>query len=65
MVLKYDSDKEVAFLLSISEGLSLLDFFGLDSIASLNSLSGAISGLFANYWTTYAKRNTITAQSKK
>jgi len=39
MVLKHDSEEEAAFLLSMSIELSQLDFYTLDSIAGLNSLS--------------------------
>ena len=64
-VLKQDSEEEVAFLLSVSEGLSQLDFSALDSVAGLDMLSEAISGLFANCWATYAKRITVTSRSKE
>ena len=47
-VLEQDSEKEAAFLLSVSEGLSQLDFSALDSVAGLDSLSEVISGLFAD-----------------
>jgi len=49
----------------MSKGLSQLDFPILDSIAGLDLLSEAISRLFADCWTTYAKRITITTYSKK
>jgi len=65
MVLKRDSKEETAFLLSVSEGLSQLNFSSLDSTAGLNLLSEAISGLFADCWATYAKKNTITTRSKE
>jgi len=48
-VLKQDSDKEVAFLLSMSEGLSQLDYSALGSVTGLDLLSEAISVLFENY----------------
>jgi len=64
-VLKQDSDEKAAFLLSVSEGLSQLDFSALDSVNGLDMLSEAISGLFANCWATYAKKNTITTRSKE
>ncbi len=48
MVLKYNSKEEVAFLLSMSERLSQLDFYILDSVAGLNLLSKIISKLFAD-----------------
>ena len=64
-VLKQDSEEEAAFLLSVSEGLSQLDFSALDSVAGLDMLSEAISGLFADYWATYAKRITVTSRSKE
>jgi len=60
IVFKHDSEEEVVFLLSVSEGLSQLDFYTLDSVASLNSLSKAISKLFSNYWATYVKRIMVT-----
>jgi len=57
--------QEAAFLLSVSEGLSQLDFSALDSVTGLDMLSEAISGLFADCWATYAKRITVTSCSKK
>jgi len=48
MVFKHDSEKKVAFLLSVSEELSQLNFYTLDSVASLNLLSETISKLFAD-----------------
>jgi len=47
-VLKQDNDEKVAFLLSVSEELSQLDFSALDSVTGLDLLSEAISGLFAD-----------------
>jgi len=64
-VLKQDSDEEVAFLLSVGEGLSQLDFSALDSVTGLYMLSEAISGLFADCWATYAKKVTVTSCSKE
>ena len=64
-VLKQDSEEEAAFLLSVSEGLSQLNFSALDSVAGLDMLSEAISGLFADCWATYAKRITVTSRSKE
>ena len=64
-VLKQDSKEEAVFLFSVSEGLSQLDFSALDSVAGLDSLSEAISGLFADCWATYAKRITVTSHSKE
>jgi len=49
----------------VSKGLSQLNFSILDSITGLDLLSEAISRLFADCWTTYAKRITITTHSKK
>ena len=49
----------------MSEGLSQLNFSSLDSTTGLNLLSEAISGLFADCWATYAKKNTVTTQSKE
>jgi len=39
IVLKHDSEEETAFLLSVNEGLSQLNFSSLDSTAGLNLLS--------------------------
>ena len=64
-VLKQDSEEEAAFLLSVSEGLSQLNFSALDSVAGLDMLSEAISGLFADCWATYAKRITVTSCFKE
>ena len=64
-VLKQNSEEEAAFLLSVSEGLSQPDFSALDSVAGLDMLSEAISGLFADCWTTYARRITVTSRSKE
>ena len=64
-VLKQDNKEHAAFLLSVSEGLSQLDFSALNSVASLDMLSEAISRLFADCWATYAKRITVTSCSKK
>ena len=64
-VLKQDSEEEAAFLLSVSEGLSQLDFSALDSVTGLDMLSEAISRLFADCWATYAKRITVTSRSKE
>ena len=65
MVLKCNSKEKMAFLLSVSEGLSQLNFSSLDFTTSLDLLSKAISRLFANYWATYAKKNTVTIWSKE
>ena len=65
MVLKRDSEEEAAFLLSVSKGLSQLNFSSLDSTAGLDLLSEAISRLFADCWATYAKKNTVTTRSKE
>jgi len=48
MVLKHDSEEEVAFLLSVSKGLLQLNFSSLDSTAGLDLLSEAISRLLAD-----------------
>jgi len=64
-VLKQDSEEEAAFLLSVGEGLSQLDFSALDSVTGLGLLSEVISGLFADCWATYAKRITVTSCSKE
>ena len=65
MVLKYNNEEEVIFFLFISEDLSQINFYTLDFVVGLNSLSEVISVLFANCWTTYAKRIMITTWSKK
>jgi len=48
MVIKHNNEEKVAFFLSVSEGLSLLDFYILDFIISLDLLSKAISELVSN-----------------
>jgi len=65
MVSKCDSEKKAIFLLSVNKRLSQLDFYTLDSITGLDSLSEVISMLFVNYWVTCVKRITVTTQSKK
>ena len=50
MVLKYDSKEEITFLLSVSEGLSQLNFSSLDFTIGLDLLSKAIFRLFVNCW---------------
>ena len=50
MVLKRDSEEETAFLLSVSEGLSQLNFSSLDFTIGLDLLSKAIFRLFVNCW---------------
>ena len=65
MVLKHDSEEETVFLLSVSKGLSQLNFSSLDFIASLDLLFEAISRLFADCWATYAKKITVTTWSKE
>jgi len=52
MVLKHNSEEKVIFFLFISEDLSQLNFYTLDFVAGLNSLSQVISVLFADYKTT-------------
>ena len=64
-VLKQDSEEKAAFLFSVSEGLSKLDFSALDSVTGLDMLSETISELFADCWATYAKRITIISCSKE
>ena len=49
----------------MSEGLLQLNFSSLDFIASLDLLSEAISGLFADCWATYAKKITVITRSKE
>jgi len=60
MVIKHNNEEKVAFFLSVSEGLSLLDFYILDFIISLDLLSKAISELVSNCQATYVKRITVT-----
>jgi len=55
----------MAFLLSMSKGLSQLNFYTLDSVSGLNLLFREISGLSSNCWATYAKIIIVTTQSKK
>ena len=64
-VLKQDSNEEVVFLFSVSEGLSQLKFSALDSVTGLDLLFEAISGLFTDCWATNAKRITVTSCSKE
>jgi len=49
MVLEHNSKEKVVFLLFISKKLSQLNFYTLDSVTSLNSLSKIISKLFSDY----------------
>ena len=62
MVFKYYnySKEKVAFFLSISEELSKLNFYTLDSFAGPKLLSKAIYRLFTNCWTTYVKKIIVT-----
>jgi len=48
MVFKYKSEEKVVLLLFVSEGLSQLDLYTLNSIVGLDLLSKAILELFAN-----------------
>jgi len=48
MVFKHKSEEKVILLLFVSEELSQLDFYTLNSIVGLNLLSKAILELFAN-----------------
>ena len=65
IVLKYDSKEKAVFVLSVSKELSQLEFYTLNSVTSLDSLSEAISRLIADHWATYIKRIIVTTQSKK
>ena len=49
----------------MSEKPFQLDFYILNSITSLDSLSEAIYRLLANYSTTYMKKIIVTTQSKE
>ena len=49
----------------MSKRIFQLKFSALNSITGLDLLSRAISGLFANCWTTYVKRITVINHSKK
>ena len=40
MVLKHNSEEKVAFLLSVSKGLSQLDFYTLDSVVATTRWNG-------------------------
>ena len=64
-VLKYDSDEEGAFLSLVNMGLCTLNFSDLGSVASLDSLSEAVSRVFTNAWEANARSITITTQSKE
>jgi len=65
MVLKHNSKEKVTFLLSVSKDLSQLNFYTLDSVAGLDSLSKAILGLFSNCCATYTKRIMVTTHFNK
>ena len=56
---KHDSEKKVVFCFLWVKKLSQLDFSILDFIAGFDLLSKAIYRLFADYWATYAKKNTV------
>jgi len=58
-VLKYNSDKEGAFLSLVNMGLYALNFLDLDS------LSEAVSRVFTNTWEANARSITVTIQSKE
>ena len=62
MVLKHNSEEKVTFLLFISEDLSQLNFYTLDSVAGLDSFSEAILRLFTDCCATYTKRIMVTTQ---
>jgi len=58
-VLKCNSDKEDAFLSSVNIGLCTLNFSDLGSVASLDSLSKAVSRVFTNAWEANARSITV------
>jgi len=64
-VLKYNSNKEGAFLFLVNIRLCTLNFSDLGSIASLNLLSEAVSRVFTNTWEANARSITTMTQSKK
>jgi len=49
IVLKHNSEEKAALLFSVSKRLSQLDFYTLNFIASLNSLSEVIYELFSDF----------------
>ncbi len=49
----------------MSKELSQLNFSALDSIASFDLLSKAISGLFTDCWATYTKKTTVISYFKE
>ena len=49
----------------MSKGLSQLNFYTIDFVVGLNSLFKMITEPFADHWVTYAKRITVTTQSKE
>ena len=48
IILKYNSKEEIVFLLSVNRRLSQLNFYTLNSVSNLNSLSETIFGLFSD-----------------
>ena len=64
-VLKCDSDEESAFLSSVNMGLCTLNFLDLSLVASLDSLSEAVSRVFTNAWEANARSITVTTRSKE
>jgi len=58
-VLKHNSNEKRAFLSSVNRRLHTLNFSDLDSVASLNSLSEAVSRVFTS------RSITVTTQSKE
>ena len=64
-VLKYNSDKEGAFLFSVNIGLYALNFSDLGLVASLDSFSKAVSRVFTNAWEANARSITVMTWSKE
>jgi len=63
--LKRNSEEENTFLLAVNMGLHALNFSGLDSTASLDLLTQAISQVFSHAWEANARNITVTSWSKE
>ena len=64
-VLKHNSNEEGAFLSSVNRGLRTLNFSDLGLVASLDSLSEAVSRVFTSAWEANTRSITVTTQSKE
>jgi len=63
--LKRDSEEENTFLSAVNMRHRALNFSGLDSTASLDSLAQAISQVFSHTWEANARNITVTSRSKE